>query len=212
MKGHRSGRCSAALEQELVRQGYRFIAGVDEVGRGALAGPVVASAVILDLSNIPQGIDDSKKLPPARRCHLAEEIHRSARAVSVAAVQAEEIDRTNILEATKRAMLQALEGLDLAPDYVLVDALTLPGLVIPQRALVHGDSLSVSIAAASIVAKVWRDRLMREYDRLHPGYGFARNAGYGTSEHRRALQQLGPSPIHRLTFRGIQSDLFSRRT
>ena len=209
MKGYRISRCTAVLEQELSRQGYRFIAGVDEVGRGALAGPVVAAAVILDLSNIPDGIDDSKKLRPVRRSQLAEEIRRSARAVSLAAVEAEEIDRINILEATKWAMLQALKGLQPPPDFVLVDALTLPDLLIPQRALIHGDSLSVSIAAASIVAKAWRDRLMSEYDRLHPGYGFARNAGYGTKEHCEALQQLGPSPIHRLTFRGTQMNLFS---
>lgn len=209
MKGYRISCCTAALEQELSRQGYRFIAGVDEVGRGALAGPVVAAAVILDLSNIPGGIDDSKKLRPTRRTQLAEEIRRSARAVSLAAVHAEEIDRINILEATKCAMLQALEGLHPPPDFVLVDALTLPDLLIPQRALIHGDSLSVSIAAASIVAKAWRDHLMSEYDRLHPGYGFARNFGYGTKEHYEALQQLGPSPIHRLTFRGTQMNLFS---
>ncbi|HXF06702.1 MAG TPA: ribonuclease HII [Blastocatellia bacterium] len=208
MKGDRITRCTAVLEQQLSRRGYRFIAGVDEVGRGALAGPVVAAAVILDLSNIPDGIDDSKKLRPARRSQLAEAIRLSARAVSVAAVEAGEIDRINILEATKRAMLQALAGLQPAPDFVLVDALTLPNLPIPQRAIVHGDSLSVSIAAASIVAKAWRDRLMVEYDRLHPGYGFARNAGYGTKEHLQALQKLGPSPIHRLTFRGTQTNLF----
>jgi len=208
MTRHRPSQCSTRLEGELQGQGYRFIAGVDEVGRGALAGPVVAAAVILDLTNIPAGIEDSKKLTPERRAQLAEEIHRTAYAVSLSAVEARDIDRLNILRATRRAMLQAIAGLQRQPDAVLVDALTLPGLTIPQRAIVHGDSLSVSIAAASIVAKVWRDSLMREYDRQHPGYGFARNAGYGTREHLAALQQLGPSPVHRLSFRGVDRELF----
>lgn len=196
--------CTARLEQELRQLGYRLIAGVDEVGRGAWAGPVVAAAVILDLDRLPEGIDDSKRLTPARREELARAIQSHAVAFSLGAADAREIDQVNILRATVLAMRRAIEGLRPQPDFLLIDAVELNGLLIPQRAILHGDQLSVSIAAASIVAKVARDRLMREYDRLYSGYGFARHVGYGTPQHREALARLGPCPIHRRTFRGVR--------
>ncbi len=195
--------CTAVLERELHRLGYRLIAGVDEVGRGAWAGPVVAAAVILDLDRIPEGIDDSKRLSPRRREELFTAIWNTARALSIGIVDASEIDRTNILRATERAMRQAIEGLRLRPDFLLIDAVELPDVGIPQQALIRGDQLSVSIAAASIIAKVTRDRLMREYDRLYPGYGFAHHVGYGTRAHQEALMRLGPCPLHRRSFRGV---------
>jgi ribonuclease HII len=208
MKPSRTNTCDVKFERELLRQSCTLIAGVDEVGRGALAGPVVAAAVILDLARIPDGIDDSKKLSASRRVELAEAIHRSAVAVSIAAVESDEIDRINILRATKLAMRQAIDGLTPSPEFLLIDAVSLSELKLPQRAIIHGDALSVSIAAASIVAKVARDKTMKEYDRVYPGYGLARNVGYGTDEHRRALARLGPTPIHRLTFHSVQPGLF----
>jgi ribonuclease HII len=193
----------------LLASGYRQVAGVDEVGRGALAGPLVAAAVILDLAQIPQGIDDSKKLTSARREYLAQEIRRTARVVSLALIESRQVDQLNVGRATRLAMRQAVEQLKIRPDYLLIDAMRLNDLPIPQQGIVHGDALSVSIAAASIIAKVARDELMRQYDQMYPGYGFARNVGYGTLEHRRAIVQLGPSAIHRLSFRGVAPDLFS---
>jgi len=195
--------CTAALERELRDLGYRLIAGVDEVGRGAWAGPVVAAAVILDLDRLPEGLDDSKRLSPSRREQLFQAIRETAQAIALGIVDAREIDRTNILRATERAMRQAVEGLRPRPDFLLIDAVRLDDLGIPYRALIRGDQISVSIAAASIIAKVTRDRLMREYDGLYPGYGFAQHVGYGTPAHRDALARLGPCPIHRLSFRGI---------
>jgi len=195
--------CTDALERALTDLGYRFIAGVDEVGRGAWAGPVVAAAVILDLDRFPDGLDDSKRLSPHRREQLFHALRQTARAFAFGIVDAHEIDRIGILRATERAMRCAIENLRPRPDFLLIDALPLDGLDIPHRALIHGDQLSVSIAAASIIAKVTRDRLMRDYDRLYPGYGFARHVGYGTRAHRDALARLGPCPIHRLSFRGI---------
>ncbi len=195
--------CTATLERELQRLGYRFIAGVDEVGRGAWAGPVVAAAVILDLDRLPEGLDDSKRLSRRRREALYDAIRRTARAFALGIVDAAEIDRTDIRRATERAMRAAIAGLHPRPDYLLIDAVDLPDVNIPQWAIIRGDQLSVSIAAASILAKVTRDRLMREYDRLYPGYGFARHVGYGTRAHQQALVRLGPCPLHRLSFRGV---------
>jgi ribonuclease HII len=159
--------------------------------------------VILNLDQIPEGIDDSKRLSPRRREELFSAIGNTARALSIGIVDAWEIDRTNILRATERAMTQAIEGLRVRPDFLLIDAVELLDVEVPQRALIRGDQLSVSIAAASIIAKVTRDRLMREYDRLYPGYGFAHHVGYGTRAHREALMRLGPCPIHRRSFRGV---------
>ncbi|MBI3952127.1 MAG: ribonuclease HII [Acidobacteria bacterium] len=206
--GNRSNCCTAELERRLRAAGYRSIAGVDEVGRGALAGPVVAAAVVLNLDQIPEGIDDSKKLTPARRGSLAQEIRRTAVALSLALVESHQVDRLNVGRATRLAMRQAVEGLELKPNYLLIDALRLHGVAIPQEGIIHGDALSVSIAAASIIAKVARDEMMRQYDEIYPGYGFARHVGYGTLEHRQALIRLGPCAIHRLSFHGVIPDLF----
>ncbi len=182
------------------------VAGLDEAGRGPLAGPVVAAAVILPPEDCyPVVLRDSKKLTPARR-EAAFEFLRDlpGSAIGVGIVEAEEIDRINILEATRKAMLIALNALPITPAALLIDALRLPGTDIPQRGLVRGEQASVSIAAASIVAKVTRDRIMIEADRLHPAYGFARHKGYGTRRHLEALAEHGPSPIHRLSFRPVR--------
>ena len=199
-------------ERAAWRSGLKQVAGVDEAGRGPLAGPVVAAAVILDADRRIKGLDDSKRLTPARREYLFEQILERARAVSTGIVDSQTIDRVNILEATRRAMYEALGKLRLRPDLVLIDALPLPALACPQKPLVRGDSRSASIAAASIVAKVTRDRLMLEADARFPGYGFGRHKGYPTPEHRAAIEKHGPCPIHRRTFHGvwIQGDLFER--
>jgi ribonuclease HII len=180
--------------------GAQHVAGVDEVGVGPLAGPVVAAAVVLPDSVALPGLDDSKRLDVRARERLASAIHAQALAVSIAAVEPEEIDRLNVFRAALRAMQRAVEGLALRPDHVLVDARTIPGIGAAQTAIVHGDALDASIAAASIVAKVYRDALLRDLDAVHPGYGFARNAGYPTPEHLGALRRLGPSPVHRRSF------------
>lgn len=195
--------CNAAFELEAQQIGARLIAGVDEVGRGALAGPVVAAAVILDLQRLPAGLNDSKQLTRTARERLDAEIRASAIALAVARVEADEIDRINILQATKEAMRRAIATLAPAPDYLLIDALTLTDLEVAQRGIIRGDAQSVSIAAASIIAKVARDGWMRAYDAELPGYGFASHVGYGTPEHLRSLRALGPSPIHRLSFHGV---------
>jgi len=194
-----------ALEAQLLEQGIVHIAGVDEAGRGAWAGPVVAAAVVLSLDGvvIPEalkGVRDSKLLSPRRREELFDVLCREARAIGVGAVGPEEIDTRGIVPATRRAMCLALARLGLAPQYLLIDYVTLPDVEIPQHAMAHGDRLCLSIAAASIVAKVHRDRLMVELDAQFPGYGFAQHKGYGTAAHRRALSRLGLSPIHRLSW------------
>ena len=187
-------------EQSAASQGYCRIAGMDEAGRGPLAGPVVAAAVILDPSKKILGVDDSKKLSPAKRQRLKAEIEEKAVAVSVGIVDVETIDRINILEATKLAMKKALEGLEPAADFVLIDALTLPELSIAQYPIIKGDALSASIAAASIVAKETRDDMMRAYSELYPEYGFAKHKGYGTRDHMDAIRAHGASPLHRKSF------------
>ena len=200
--------CNARFERRLVREGYCVIAGSDEVGRGALAGPVVAAAVIFNLKNIPKGINDSKQLTRLHREELAREIQDRALAYSVARIEHHEIDQINILKASLRAMELAIKALRPLPDYVLIDGhQKVPNLDCPQSTIIKGDCLSVSIAAASIVAKVARDQWMREYDEQYPGYGFGLHAGYNTRVHQDAIQRLGPSAIHRLTFRGV---LFSQ--
>jgi ribonuclease HII len=187
-------------ESELNARGVRFVAGVDEAGRGPLAGPVVAAAVILPEGLSIPGVDDSKKLTAARRDALYEVILASAMAVGTGIVGHEEIDRINILQATFRAMHQALAALSITPGHILVDGNRFAGTGIPFTTIVDGDALSHSIAAASIIAKVTRDRLLCDYDRLYPAYGFARHKGYGTAQHRAAITALGPCPIHRRTF------------
>jgi ribonuclease HII len=196
--------CDATLERELVASGFHLIAGVDEVGRGALAGPVVAAAVIFDLDDLPEGIDDSKKLTRIKRERLAAEIKRRAVGFAIARVEHDAIDRLNIHRASLLAMQMAVKALQPPPECVLIDGRhTLPNLNCPQRAVVKGDSISVSIAAASIIAKVARDRWMKDYDEKYPGYGFASHVGYSTFAHQEALARLGPSPIHRKTFRSL---------
>lgn len=193
------------------RSGYRLVAGVDEVGRGPLAGPVVAAAVVLP-HPLPQalrtaGVRDSKQLSARARERLAPLIRRHAVGVGVGEASVEEVDALNVLEATKLAMARAVAELAPVPDLLLVDALDLPQTGIPCRPIVHGDALCFSIAAASIVAKVFRDALMVEMDGRRPGYGFARHKGYGTAEHLASLARLGPTPEHRRTFGPVRDAL-----
>lgn len=189
------------LEKEAQAAGYSLVAGVDEVGRGPLAGPVVAAAVILPPDFFLPGLNDSKKLAPEKREWLYERIRSQAVAYGVGLADPEFIDRHNILQATFWAMTQAVRQLAVRPDLILVDGgFTIRQLPFPQRAVVKGDALSASIAAASILAKVTRDRLMVEYDRLFPQYGFAENKGYGTAAHLAALSRYGPCPLHRRSF------------
>ena len=196
----------ALLESELSVRGFTFIAGVDEVGRGCLAGPVVAGAVILSPGCVLPGLDDSKRVDPDARSRLAEQILRRAVAVGIGVVEARQIDADNILRASLEAMRRAVCALDPAPDVLLVDAVRVPGVRMPQLPVVHGDALSLSIAAGSIVAKVHRDRLLDELGRRHPAYGFEAHKGYGTPEHWEALRLYGPCPEHRMTFRGVIPD------
>jgi ribonuclease HII len=189
-----------ALRRRLERRGARLVAGVDEVGVGPLAGPVVAAAVVLPARVDLPGLDDSKRLTGLRREALAARIREVAVALAVAEVAPAEVDRINVYRAGLLAMRRAVLALSVAPDHVLVDARTIPELAVPQTALVHGDSRDGSIAAASILAKVHRDALMRRLDRLYPGYGFAAHKGYATAEHLRALRRNGPSPVHRRSF------------
>lgn len=185
-------------------EGYNLIAGLDEVGRGALAGPVVAAAVILHPeAPLPAGLNDSKQLTLARRERISEEIRRTAIAYSIGLISPAEIDQTNILIATRRAMIEALKQLTPEPDFLLIDALQLKETPLPQKAIIRGDCISASIAAASVVAKTFRDNLMREYDAAHPQYGFASHVGYGTRAHLEALRACGPCEIHRKSFRGV---------
>lgn len=179
---------------------YTWICGVDEAGRGPLAGPVAAGAVILPKEDVIYYLNDSKKLSEKKREELFDEIRKRAAAWHVGIVSPERIDEINILQATYEAMREAIAGLSREPDLLLNDAVTIPEVAIPQIPIVKGDAKSASIAAASIVAKVTRDHLMEEYDRLYPEYGFARHKGYGTKAHIEALKACGPCPIHRRTF------------
>ncbi len=194
-----------AYEERLYREGNRcgkieYIAGVDEVGRGPLAGPVVAAAVILPPDFAVLGVNDSKKLSEKRREELYDVILGEAVDWSIGMRDPEVIDRINILEATKEAMAEAVAGLRKRPDHVLIDALTLPSLEIPQTGVVKGDANCLCIAAASIVAKVTRDRMMAEYHKMYPAYGFDRNKGYGTKAHYEGIEKEGICPIHRKSF------------
>jgi ribonuclease HII len=197
------------FEDEARAAGHAVVAGVDEVGRGALCGPVVAAAVALGDGFDTEGLDDSKRLTRRQRETLDKRIRERARGFAVGWAEPGEIDRVNILEATLLAMRRAVFALPEKPDLLLVDALTIPGLDVEQVPIVKGDALSVSIAAASIVAKVARDALMRDLDREHPGYDLASNMGYGSEGHRDALRRLGPTAIHRRSFHGTQAWLFS---
>jgi ribonuclease HII len=198
-----SGICTL-FEDEARAMGFARIAGLDEVGRGALAGPVVVAAVILDpAAPLPVGLDDSKKLTALQRERIACELRSTARCHAYGLIGPEEIDRTNILVATRRAMLQALEKLEPRADFLLIDAIQLRESALPQKAIIRGDSISASIAAASVLAKTYRDALMRDYDAEFPQYGFSSHAGYGTRAHFDALKAHGCCPIHRRSFRGV---------
>jgi len=193
-----------ALEQHARSRGFSLIAGVDEAGRGPLAGPVVAAAVILPEGLRIPGVDDSKKLSPETRERLFDIINAQALAVGIGTGSPEMIDRVNILQATLHAMQKAVLALSPQPDFILIDGISQIDSAIPQKTVKKGDSKSLSIAAASIIAKVTRDRLMRELDTIHPGYGFASHKGYGSAAHLEAIRQLGPSPIHRKSFGGVK--------
>ena len=202
-------------ENELKSQGYELIAGIDEVGRGALAGPVVASAVILPHpANLPWLglVRDSKELNSRQRESLFDLINKEAVAVGIGIVPSQVIDSVNILKATKLAMIQAVEKLPKQPHFLIIDRVTLSQCPIPQRGITRGDKLCLSIACASIIAKVTRDRMMEEFDQIYPGYGFARHKGYGTGEHISCLQKLGPSPIHRLYFAPVRNLITSQNS
>lgn len=186
-------------ENKHLKLGCRYIAGVDEVGRGPLAGPVVCASVIMDLSNIIEGITDSKKVSEKKREILYDIIKEKAIAYCICEISPEEIDTINILNATKKCMVNAIKGLQVAPDVVLVDAVNLD-IDIKTEPIIKGDLKSYTIGAASILAKVYRDRLMKEYAKEFPFYGFERNAGYGTKEHIDKIKEIGPCKIHRKTF------------
>jgi ribonuclease HII len=188
------------FERLLWKAGIQHIAGVDEVGMGPLAGPVVAAAVVYPPGTEIEGIDDSKALDEETRVRLDEEIRKNASAFAIGIVEVEEIDRLNIYHAGIRAMQVALSSLPVAPQHILVDSRTVPGFTQPQNSFDKGDGINFSIASASIVAKVYRDRLMTEFDAKYPGYGFASHKGYATPEHQRAIRDLGPCPIHRRSF------------
>ncbi len=195
------------FECELWERGVLHVAGVDEAGMAPLAGPVVAAACILPRDYRPRGVDDSKQLDARERERLAEDIRRNAICFSVARAEVEEIDGINIYRAGLLALTRAVRGLSCVPGHVLVDARKLPELGIPHTPIIHGDALSLTIAAASIVAKTARDALMAELDAAHPGYGFARHKGYPTSEHFDALRRLGACPVHRRSFQPVREAL-----
>ena len=193
-----------ANEKELYAQGIDLIAGVDEVGRGPLAGPVVAAAVILPKACKIPGLNDSKKIPKSKHKEIYEAVLQNAIAIGIGIKDNHVIDQVNIYEATKLAMMEAIGQLEPQPQHLLIDAMKLD-LPIPQTSIIKGDANSLSIAAASIVAKVTRDQMMEEFDKEYPGYDFAKNAGYGTANHLAGLDQLGVSPIHRRSFEPVKS-------
>lgn len=194
-------------EKKAALSGFLLVAGVDEAGRGPLAGPVVSSAVILPADFPDDGVTDSKKLTPTKRDRLFEVIYKRAVAVGVGVADHVEIDTLNILQASRLSMVRAVENLKIQPDYLLIDGIFTLSCSIPQLAIVKGDSLSISIAAASIIAKVTRDRMMDVYNKDYPQYGFSKHKGYPTQMHRIAIIQYGTCPIHRKTFRGVKEYL-----
>lgn len=192
------------FEQQAWNEGFKLIAGLDEVGRGCIAGPVVAAACILDPSKtLPEGLNDSKKVTESNRDEIAAQLKEICIAYAIGQIEADEIDRINILEATKQAMLNAIATLSPSPDFLLIDALYLKRTPLPQRSIIKGDSISASIAAASILAKTYRDDLMKAYDAEFPQYGFAAHKGYGCASHYDAIREHGPCPLHRMSFKGV---------
>jgi ribonuclease HII len=196
-------KCSSRFERTARQLGWTRIAGIDEAGRGALFGPVVAAAVVLNPKRRIVGLDDSKKLTPERRAELAPRIREHALAWAVAEIDASRIDAWNIYQASRQAMTAALQQLSIVPDYLLLDAMHLD-VQIEQKSLIKGDAKSVSIAAASILAKTHRDARMNEWDLIYSGYGLAQHKGYGTPEHLEALRRLGPTPLHRNSFAPVR--------
>lgn len=188
------------FERQCYAKGYKLVAGIDEVGRGPLAGPVMAAAVILGEGVVIPGVNDSKKLSEAKREYLYDEIKSKALSFGIGMAEVELIDEINILNATFAAMRRAIEAMPVKPDFILLDAVTLKDVAIPQQGIVKGDGLSLSIAAASILAKVERDRFISAYDKEYPEYKFSKHKGYGTKEHMDAIRQYGLLPIHRRTF------------
>lgn len=204
--------CPPSFDEEirLHRQGYKFVAGVDEVGRGALAGPVVAAAVILPArAKFPwlSQVRDSKEISPSKRQAISRLAHQSEIAIGLGMASNAIIDEYGIVKATQMAMGRAIKRLPLTPDFILVDAVHLPRIPLPQKNIVHGDRLSISISCASIIAKVNRDEHMLQQDTLYPGYGLANHKGYGTREHMSNLKELGPCPIHRRSFSPVWRSL-----
>ncbi len=201
-----------ASERMALEMGYQVVAGIDEVGLGPLAGPAVAAAVVLPIGARLPGLDDSKKLKPAERERLDRNIRRQALALGVGMAGPEVIDGQGLIRARQLAMAAAVGALQPLPQYLLVDAWDVPDLALPQMCVVKGDAVCASIMAASVVAKVHRDRLMVEYDRQYPGYGFALHKGYATRAHQDALRALGPSPIHRMSWAPIRAVLVANGT
>lgn len=193
------------FDNEFFSSGFRFVAGIDEAGRGPLAGPVVASAVVLPVGIFIDGVDDSKKLALRKRERLFDIIKERSLSIGIGIISPEVIDEINILEATKEAMVQAIKNLTIMPDIIIIDGITPIKSDIKQLTIKNGDSLSQSIAAASIIAKVTRDRLMLDYDVEYPQYLFAKHKGYGTVEHLKRIKQFGPCEIHRKTFKGVMN-------
>lgn len=187
-------------ERELLNKGCKYICGVDEVGRGPLAGPVVCAAVIMPLDDLVEGVDDSKKLTAKKREILSGQILKKAIACHICAVEPQIIDEINILQATRLCMKNAIEGLEITPDFVLTDGNMTLDISLPQRSVIKGDALSYSIGAASVVAKVYRDKLMKEYAKVYPQYGFDTNVGYGSKKHIEAIKKFGLTPLHRRSF------------
>ena len=198
-----SSTCSLKFEKQAWDKGFSWIAGIDEVGRGALFGPVCAAAVVLNPNNIPYGIKDSKKLTAQKRLNLSKEIRSAAHDWAVAFIDSSTIDQINILEATRKAMYLAINKLKVKPDYLLFDAMELKSIKIPQESIVKGDTQSISIAAASIVAKVERDYLVINLDIEFPEYDLKNNMGYGTKRHLESLRKFGATHLHRHSFRGV---------
>lgn len=195
------------FENELLSKGYLLIAGCDEVGRGPLAGPLVAAAVILDDKTLIPGLNDSKKLSDKKRVLLDKEIKEKATAFSIVYISETEVDKINVYQASKKAMIEAVKSLKVQPDYVLSDAMPLNELGIPFLSIIKGDTLSASIAAASIIAKVERDRYMIELSEVYPEYGFEKHKGYPTKQHLDALEKYGVLPVHRKTYKPVQDKL-----
>lgn len=197
------------FEKDLRKQGFSILAGIDEVGRGPLAGPVVTSAVILPETFYLPGLNDSKKIPESKREQFYETIYKEAISIGVGIVHSEEIDQINIYQATKKAMMASVNNLSELPDHLLIDAMELD-MPIPQLSLIKGDARSITISAASIVAKVTRDRMMKEYGAIYPEYGFEKHMGYGTSQHLEALDKYGLTPWHRRSFAPVK-DIAARK-